>query len=259
MALTLNTGHALYGNLVELFAVDGGALVSLKTARTYTNRANAPTYDSGSLGNRMNVVGNGFAWSGVHSITPSPGAFQNVGSAGTTILVVFDGCGATSNYPYGEANGYGLGWVVSGSGKPFMYVQTSGGASLTSRSAQAGATITDGGAHSVACVHPGGDNVVATSYTDGVVCETGTTPGFGSYFNLAAIGGLPGYEGATMGIYYVALFDKALTQGEIAALHASLGADNAFALLTAPTGPSSVPPTALQQSISQAAGRASFY
>ena len=49
MAYTLNTSHALYANLVELIGVKDGALVSHKTARTFTKHADA-TYGTGTYG-----------------------------------------------------------------------------------------------------------------------------------------------------------------------------------------------------------------
>ena len=51
MAYTLNTSHPLYGNLIDLIGVQGGALVSHKTARTFTlDSSPAPSFGSGTWG-----------------------------------------------------------------------------------------------------------------------------------------------------------------------------------------------------------------
>src|SRR3990172_12952468 len=63
MAYTLNTGHALYPNLIELIGVDAGALVSLKTARTFTPDAGS-AFGSGTWGAHFATAGGGFTRKG---------------------------------------------------------------------------------------------------------------------------------------------------------------------------------------------------
>lgn len=240
MPLALNTGHALYNNIVELIAVQGGAPVSLKNARTFTNRTNAPTFGTGALGEYMRTDGNSFAWSGV-TFSPNFSTSQGSSSNGSTIMLIASSF-SEGGQPYGDVNNFTIVPAISG-GRPLMYAGSNPASGMTGRSAQTGPVVTGGSPHSIAFVHPPGDTVLCTAYSDGVVAETATTPSFGSVADIASIGGPPGQGGTGMDFVYLVMFDKVLTQAEILALHNSLGASNAFALLASTASPVITGPT----------------
>src|SRR5574343_434158 len=229
MAYTLNTGHALYGNLIELIGVQSGALVSNKTARNFTP-VSGSLFGSGSYGEHFSCVANGYSTKGA-SFTPDV-TINSVTTPNYTVVAVFNGTGAA----------------------------TSGGAQLISRPA-GGATIKGPGKHSDG--RAVGSRVVGAAMGTGprmlTYCRIGETAAklynnkvkdvcssdlAGDWQDTNAgfsfIGGWNGHYSLSSDLVWLAVFNKELSSTEISDLYDSLGASNAFALVssgdtTAPT------------------------
>lgn len=231
MSLSLNTGHALYGNIIEYIGVDAGALVSLVTSRTFTNRANPPSFGTGTYGAHMQTDGNSYSWSGV---TFSPALSYATHATGSTIFAVFNSIGGGGLAWAHDTNAYFESFAVNGSGKATVYM----GYVPTNRSGTpAGATLNDSAAHSVCVNRVAGDGPVALKvYSDGSLADTGSDPGFGSSGALInSLGGLVGNTGPAMKLVHLVVFNKVLSATEVSDLHASLGANNAIAILNSTT------------------------
>src|SRR5574343_1427952 len=95
MAYTLNTGHALYGNLIELIGVQSGALVSHKTARTFTPEAGS-SFGTGTYGEHFSCVENGYSTKGA-SFTPGI-AISTTTITSYTVMLVFNSTGSVTAY-----------------------------------------------------------------------------------------------------------------------------------------------------------------
>jgi hypothetical protein len=229
MAYTLNTGHALYANLVELIGVQSGALVSHKTARTFTKHTDA-SYTSGTYGEAFHSLEAGYTSKGA---TFSPAIAVNTSSnPNTTVFVVINSAGANTGY----------GHLISGVAGPSVGInETSVIASRGVADAVVGYTgdATTGTAHSIAFTRTG--ETANQVYLDKTSIGSGAGLGYNSgAAELSAIGGSSGFSSITADIVWIAVFNKILNSTEIADLHDSLGASNAFALVssgdsTAPT------------------------
>lgn len=226
MAYTLNTSHALYANLVELFGVQSGALVSHKTARTFTKHADA-TYGTGTYGEHFSALAGGYTAKGASF---SPYLTLN-----------------TSTKP-----NYTVVAVVNSSGA----VQGGTNSSFLSRTA-GGDTIRSGGKDSSGNAY--GYRVTGTAMGTGArmitYCRIGETAAklynnttldasstsLGADYNSpdARADFLCGWDGQnsmTASLVWLAVFDKELTQAEITDLYNSLGANNAFGLVESAAG-----------------------
>lgn len=230
MAYTLNTGHALYGNLIELIGVQGGALVSHKTARTFTPESGS-SYGSGAWGEHFSTVENGYSTKGV-SFTPSV-SLNSTTTTSYTVLAVFNGTGATST---------GTSQLVSlpGGGSSSIKGPGKNDAGQAAGSRVTGAAMGAGQRMLTYCRI---GETAAKLYNNKVkdVDATGlandwadTTAAF------SFIGGFNGQYSMSADLVWLAVFDKELSSTEISDLYDSLGASNAFALVssgdsTAPT------------------------
>lgn len=225
MPYTLNTSHALYGNLVELIGVESGALVSLKTARTFTKHANA-TFGSGAFGEHFTSLTAGYSVNGA-SFSPTL-VLNTVANPNYTILIAFNN----------RETSYGSAGYLALAGSAYSLLSPSFNATNNARimqgyTARANGTATlDTSSHSVA-ISSTGDSLAggAKLYVDGVFDVSG-----GSTFNnvTAGIDYLGGYSGqgsVGMSMVWVAVFNKELSAAEILDLHNSLGASNAFGLI----------------------------
>lgn len=224
MAYTLNTSHALYGNLVELIGVQGGALVSHKTVRTFAPHATS-SFVSGSLGAGFKTGVKGWNVNGA-SLSPTVTIDTNANPNLTVFIAVnnigtaADICGAltTSTVSFGVNGNTGMGLFDE----------------YNSRGTFKTPTIVNNGAHSLCAKRLG--ETTAASYVDGVLGSTDSVRlGFttGAQNILSYIGGYDG-QGSCGGIEFVwiAIFNKALSDAEVADLHSSLGGSNAFGLVT---------------------------
>lgn len=226
MTTTLNTSHVLYPNLVELICVSGGAPVSLKTARTFTNRAAAPTYGTGTYGEHMVTNGNGYSWSGIGAISPAVAINNSIGF-GSTIVIVGNSF-TPSRYLWGCESGNGQSLIVDSNGLAAM---TASWTTVTASAGRAGNDLRVG-AHMVAVDRAGGDpGAVMHAYVDGVLSDTSTDPNFPGNPTLSSIGGIGGYVGGAAQIVYLIVYNKVLSAAEISALYATLG-PNTFGPVT---------------------------
>lgn len=228
MALTLNTGHALYGDLIRLYCVDDDNVIKDLKGDTCTPHANV-TQGTGTYGRHFRTLINASNAEGVALTTgfePKPTASP----VGTTFIVINAGNSRSSR-------GTPLN-TTSSSNKPGVAVYTGDVVAATAGTgtpADLGTTDLIGtGAHSfgIAVNGTSGSKVFA----NGVVENSSATNrgNSGAYFETY-IGGGPtgGYGGFAADYVWVAHFRKFLSDAEILDLHNSLGASNAFGLVGA--------------------------
>ena len=229
MAYTLNTSHALYGNLIELIGVQGGALVSHKSARTFTPESGS-SYGSGAWGEHFSTVANGYSTKGV-SFTPSV-SLNSTTTTSYTVLAVFNGTGATSSGTSQLVSLPGGGSSIKGPGK------NDSGQAAGSR--VTGAAMGTGQRMLTYCRI---GETAAKLYNNKVkdVDATGLSNDWAdTTAAFSFIGGFNGLYSMSSDLVWLAVFDKELSSTEISDLYDSLGASNAFALVssgdtTAPT------------------------
>lgn len=223
MAYTLNTGHALYGNLVELFGVQSGALVSHKTARTFTKHADA-TYGTGTYGEHFAALAGGYTAKGASF---SPYLTMNTSTKPNyTVVAVVNSSGA-----------------VQGGTTSLFLSRTAGGDSIRTGGKDSagnavgyrvtGATMGTGARMITYCRI----GETAAKLYNNTTLDVNST-GLGSDYNSpdARADYLCGWDGQnsmTMSLVWLAVFDKELSQAEVTDLYNSLGADNAFGLVQA--------------------------
>ena len=224
MAYTLNTGHALYGNLLELIGVQSGALVSHKTARTFTPESGS-SYGSGGWGEHFSTVYNGYSTKGV-SFTPSV-SLNSTTTTSYTVLAVFNGTG-TATTPSSQ--------LISLPGGGSSSIK---GPGKTDAGLAMGARLT-------------GVNTMGTGQRMLTYCRIGETAaklynnkvkdvdatGLANDWNdttaaFSFIGGFNGQYSMSADLVWLAVFDKELSSTEISDLYDSLGASNAFGLVSA--------------------------
>lgn len=230
MAYTLNTGHALYGNLIELFGVQSGALISHKTARTFTKHTDA-TYGTGTWGEHFTCVNGGYTAKGA-SFTPSID-LNTVANPAHSVFIAVNAIGAaTGNFA-----------IVNSTGNPDLGslspgITTSGHVTAafgyTKRSE--GTTAVGSGIRSFCTTRAGDAATDGKSYLDGVLESTGYSDGSRTNAKFDYIGGCDGQGSVGLSIVWVAIFNKVLSPSEILSLHNSLGANNAFGLVESAAG-----------------------
>lgn len=224
MSYTLNTGHALHANLIDLIGVQGGALVSHKTARTFTPHASA-TYGSGTWGEHFKTGAKGWNSSGA-TFTPDL-TYDTSGGKGFTIFYAVNNI-ATAADSLGALQQSTVSYGVSAAGQRAV-------AGNSSPDPYQPLTTVGVGAKSI-CVTRNGETS-NKSYIDGILEYTGGRLGWNTPTDgFNSIGGFDG-QGVAGGIEFVwvAAFDKVLSDAEVLALHNSLGASNAFALVSSAT------------------------
>ena len=225
MAYTLNTSHPLYGNLVELIAVQGGALVSHKTARTFTlDSSPAPSFGSGTWGEHFALAKADSATSKGASISPAI-SFSTYVNPTYSVFIAVNAVG-TITYDPVLVNGGIFAPFLSGS-------NVRAGVSITNKIN--GSTSLGSGARSFCATATIGTS--GNLYLDGVSEGTPysgdpdtqrTDAGFNGIGKNTSTGAADG-----LSIVWVAVFDKVLSEAETLSLHNSLGASNAFGLVSA--------------------------
>ena len=221
MAYTLNTSHALYANLVELIGVQSGALVSHKTARTFTKHADA-TYGTGTYGEHFAALAGGYTAKGASF---SPYLTLNTSTKPNhTVVAVVNSSGAvqggtTSTFLSRTAGGD---TIRSGgkdsSGNAFGYRVT-------------GATMGTG-ARMITYCRIGETAAKLYNNTTLDVNSTGLGADYDSPDSRADyLCGWDGQNSMTASLVWLAVFDRELTGTEISDLYGSLGAANAFGLV----------------------------
>lgn len=221
MAYTLNTGHALYGNLLELFGVQGGALVSHKTARTFTVDG-AAGFGSGTWGEHFSTHGSGYTDHGA-TFTPALGV-DTTSIANYTVVTVLNSSGenegALSIYRVSGTRARGPGLA--------------GGKITAARGGSVGATALGTTNHMLTYCRIG--EISYKLYVDNGTLDFSTSAAGNDYndpttaFDL--IGAITGGSNCNMDIVWIAVFNKELSQAEIQSLYGSLGASNAFGLVS---------------------------
>lgn len=224
MAYTLNTSHPLYADLDELIGVQGGALVSHKTARTFTlDSSPAPSFGSGTWGEHFVLAKADSATSKGASI--SPAISQNTYSNPTYSVFVALNTKGTITYDAVLLKGGVVAPFFSGS-------VAKAGVSITPRIT--GGTTLNSSAHSFCTTVTIGTG--CNLYLDGVSEGTPYTSdpdtqrtdagieGIGINTNTGAADGLS--------VVWVAWFKRVLTEAEVLSLHNSLGASNTFGLVS---------------------------
>lgn len=221
MAYTLNTGHALYGNLVELIGVQSGALVSHKTARTFTPDAGA-SFGTGTWGEHFHTNGYSYTSRGA-TISPAIGIdTSTIGSY--TIVVVVNGSGNINN-----------GHLLIGTSSPRLWGPRLLNGHIGWRAGLEGSTAVGTGARMITSCRIG--ETGGKLYLDKTLEASSTA--------LGADYGDPGANANYLGsadqygisdIVWVAIFNKELSPAEISGLYDSLGANNAFGLVESSAG-----------------------
>lgn len=240
MTYALNESHALYPFLHELIGVKNGALVSLKTARTFTKHADA-TYGTGAYGEHFKSLADGYTARGA-SISP-PVALSTYAHPNMTLVVVVNSVATASNSAQ---------FIEGTTHAPTLNAQ---GGKLGASNAstlvgeQGTVTVTGTTPHFLSLVRVG-----QTSYEARVNGTLSASGGQITWDNAGPtwpyIGGTPGFGSVTAEFVWVAWFTKALTTQELSDLQASLGANNAFALVQA--GPAT--PVAFAGSVTNQTG-----
>ncbi len=221
MAYTLNTSHPLYANLVELIGVQSGALVSHKTARTFTKHADA-TYGTGTYGEHFAALAGGYTAKGASF---SPYLTLNTSTKPNhTVVAVVNSSGA----------------VQGGTTSTFLS-RTAGGDSIRSGGKDSsgnavgyrvtGATMGTG-ARMITYCRIGETAAKLYNNTTLDVNSTGLGADYDSPDSRADyLCGWDGQNSMTASLVWLAVFDRELTGTEISDLYGSLGAANAFGLV----------------------------
>jgi hypothetical protein len=237
MAYTLNTGHALYPFLTEIIGVEAGALVSLKTARTFTAIGTGTSFGTGTFGAHFRTVAGGFT---VNGATFSPTLVLNTltGQAhenSTQVLVLNRAlaAGGGGQRPFlssSESNTPTLALTTTGDQPRTMAAYNSVGGGVVGTSSLATAkmlTLTRTGETS--------NQLFVNATQEG---GAGGALGFNaSNATYGTIGGVAGQGSVSVDLVWAMWFSKVLTPTEIGDLYASLGANNTLSLITAVSTP----------------------
>lgn len=238
MAYTLNTGHALYPFLTEIIGVQAGALVSLKTARTFTAIGTGTSFGSGTFGEHFRTVAGGFTVNGA-TFSPTLVLNTNAGQAheNSTQVLVLNRAIATGG----------------GGQRPFL-------SSTSSDTPTLALTQTGDQPRALAAYNDStGLGVVGTSSLATAKMLTLTRTGQtahqlfvnatqeggaggklangGSAATYGTIGGVAGQGSVSADFVWAMWFSKVLTPTEISDLYASLGAGNTLSLVTVASTP----------------------
>ena len=224
MAYTLNTSHALYGNLLELIGVQSGALVSHKTARTFTKHADA-SYGTGTYGEHFRTVNGGYTVKGA-SFSPSL-VRDTYTNPNYSIVLVFNGREANGTANVAFLNNNGGTYTFS---SPTWNSSGSAGIATTYTNSMVSGTALGTGAFMVTTTRTEGAGNVKL-YVGSTLAGPANAESWNANTAVNYLGGYNG-QGALGGdLVWVAIFDKVLSQAEIADLYSSLGASNAFGLV----------------------------
>lgn len=230
MALALNTGHALYGNLLALICVDDdNTIKDLRGNQTCTKDAACTIQSTGAYGRAFRTI---FEGGNAKGVSLSPGIA--LGTGAKSVFIVTNSINSLEGSRYMAINIMAGGWSpsVSAAYYPRLY-------SVENYDALTGSAAINTGGHSWgACADRTGN--LTKTFADGSTIATGVAnnSGYGSSTLQSYIGGevSGGYGGIGADYVWIAFFDKYLTDAEISALHASLGANNAFGLVESAAG-----------------------
>ncbi len=240
MALTLNTGHALYGNLLCLICVDPDAdtVVDLVTpARTFTVAGGATIGAAGTYGKSIKTAGSGYSPAGVTLNTAVDLTSATIGEALSVVLV--------ANQISAPSNSYSVYPILSnssGSHKVLSpYVNTTETRLKYDATLSAASTAYKSGDGAVSIIGARGPNSHAL-YINGASVVSAATgiSATSSLIEFGIIGGRSGQSVCPGQYVWIAYFDRELTSTEASDLHNSLGADQAFALVSSASPATSI-------------------
>lgn len=250
MALTLNTGHPLFGNLKSFICVDGGVIKDLvQTGRTFTPHA-AVTYGTNGYGEFFKTAQVSNNAQGV-AFTP---VMETCDPAQKTILVIVtDHVSAGAVLAVRGTNGGSASAISPGT---FWT-----GSAMVPKNRHASWATTNG-----TVTNPTMVGFTRTGETSSGLVQNGTLTAQGQlYYNgvrpSGYIGGdtTGGYGGCLAASYnYIIEFDVALDATQVSDIYSSLGASGAISLLSAGAGTdASAPGATLTGTSSISAGSAS--
>lgn len=223
MAYTLNTSHPLYGNLIELIGVQSGALVSHKTARTFTKHADA-SYGTGTYGEHFRTVNGGYTAKGA-SFSPAL-VRDTYTNPNYSIVLVFNGRSTgTANVAFLNNNG----GTYTFSSPTWNSSGAAGIATTYTNSMVSGTTLPSDAFMVTTTRAEGAGNVKL--YVGSTLAGTANAEPWNANTAVNYLGGYDG-QGALGGdLVWAAIFDKVLSAAEITDLYNSLGSNNAFGLV----------------------------
>ena len=252
MPLALNTGHALYANVKLLIGVESdNTLVDLVTpGRTFTPQSGS-SFGSGTYGRHFRFGGSQY--------TPAGAIFDNFVADNTgTLLCVWNGL------PYVQTDTRDMQFIIGrgdaaptarwfpqikrgDAGRVGAICYDSGIGNYTRAEASTTTFATGGPANMVTITRDGETShkiyVGATEEASGGKLGSNNAS---SIFNR--FGGFPGQSAINADLVWAVWFDVVLTPTQVSDLYASLGANNAFALIAAgdTTAPILDTPTGVQ-------------
>lgn len=254
MALSLNTGHALYGDLIRLYCVDDDNVIKDLKGDTCTPHANV-TQGTGTYGRHFRTVLNGSNGEGVALTT---GFVRKPASnpVGTTFVVINAGNSrANRGYVFNDSSSSAWGPAVYTGDVVGLVVGTGTPGALGTTD------IIGTGAHSFGAAVNGTSG--GKVFRNGVT-ENSTAANQGNAHeteSVTYIGGpnSGGYGAFAADFVWVAHFRKYLSDAELLDLHNSLGASNTFGLVNAgdTTAPTLTSPTGTQTGSTTASGTVS--
>lgn len=241
MALSLNTSHPLYSNLKMLIGVDeGDALVDLVTpSRTLTPDTSSPSaasFGTGAWGRHFRTGGQPYNPRGA-ALSP---AFNPGNNTGTLVFVTHGLYGGNNDGNFWNGSPASI-----AAGNPVRipsFTRQYGGnnfAAVIDQSGSINAVDTGVSATSTAdhmfTVARNGETSHAV-YVDAISIASGGLFGYNgtnaASLSITRLGGTSGYGYFDCELVWLAWFDIALTAGQVADLYNSLGASNAFGLVS---------------------------
>ena len=227
MALTFNSSHPLATDVTHLIAVDGGALVEVKSGSLSFTVDPDASFGTGTYGEHFRTKGAGYSPDGA---TWSPAIACNTASSGWTVFIVV-------NAVTGINDGYSGILKTDGSYGPNIKLDPVTPCSGDNGGHGTGTLSMSGAAGSMAMTRVAGDNTAVISYKNGSV-SVSTTGGYGNAGGtIAGVGGQSSGGYVDANVVYIVVFNRVLSGTEISDLHGTLGASGTFGLLggAAPT------------------------
>jgi len=236
MGLSVDSGHALYANLVSLVLVDDdGVIKDIHTGSSFTVNGSA-SYGTGTYGRHLRTSNSSNLALGAKRAAKVP--FGTSGAPNGTVFIAinsFIGSSATTRPGMlgndgSESSSIPVPCVDNSTGK------VSATAGTTNVGTFPGTASVSSGAHTIAITRTG--QTARQVYVDGVLDSSGGQLGTTGLSNAGwdYIGGYAagGYGYVKADYHLIATFNKVLNSTEIADLHASLTGSNAFAMVVNP-------------------------
>lgn len=223
MTLALDTGHALYNNILFCLAVDSDDTVKeLKNGGVTATLDAGASIGSGTYGKHLSTVENNFNLNGA-SLSPTID-FSTATHPNMSIFAVYNSI---------SGSGGNAMFLGASSNFPNHRLHSTGAIGLSDANKAAnialGTTNVTSGAHSIVSTRTG--ETSCELFVDGASEATGAKHTYNGSVALSTLGGFSGQGSVTADFVYIIAFNKILTPTEITDLHNSLDANNQFALL----------------------------